>query len=399
MHVIDLEIMIPASPDFIWRFLGDIATAADWQEGVTAVSFLTTQHEGKGARWRYSLAKGSDVIVEAAAWYDTLGYEYTIVDGAGFGNNQGRIRLQEVSNGTMVRWTFNYESGGMLGGLRNAMRLKRNATRQIQESLRNLHNLVQKESGGISTHSARPTVREAPDADERSVYQPRHPSTFIDPAYDANGEEAVPEDLQPVAFATDEDSDPAPGQADGDTKPNPVVLGGDGLLDMESQKNEIEAATEPIDAEIVNIEPDDLKEGIEAQDRPPDEPVEAISIDRPVPARAQRVSVDTSTLSVFEIFGLQKPSETRDLQPSPGNSLAEPTSMERDDDGPIERRRDLSFFFDEEDAAPRGQLDSLDSSPIAKTAAFGESVQTISPHLTGMRRLTRRLSCPLRTHN
>ncbi len=399
MHVIDLEIMIPASPDFIWRFLGDIATAAEWQDGVIAVSFLTTQHEGKGARWRYSQAKGSDIIFEAAAWYDTLGYEYTIVDGAGFGNNQGRIRLQEVTNGTLVRWTFNYESGGMLGGLRNAMRLKRNTTRQIQESLRNLHNLVQKDTGGISTHSARPTVREAPDADERSIYQPRYPTTFNDPASEANGDEAVPEDLQPVAYALDEDADPAPGQTDGDTKPNPVVLGGDGLLDMESQKNEIEAATEPIDAEIVNIEPDDLKEVIEAPDRSANEPVEAISINRPVPARAQRDSVDTSTLSVFEIFGLQKPSETRDLQPSPGDSLAEPTSMERDNEVLLERRRDLSFFYDEEDDPPRDPLDYLDSSPIAKTAASSESVQTKSAQLTGMRRLTRRSSCPLRTHN
>ena len=48
MNVIDLEILIPASPDFIWRFVGDLAKSVNWQEGVRSVSFLTTQREGKG---------------------------------------------------------------------------------------------------------------------------------------------------------------------------------------------------------------------------------------------------------------------------------------------------------------------------------------------------------------
>ena len=52
----------------------------------------------------------NDVVVEISAWYDTLGYEYRIVDGAKFGENQGRIRLQEVAEGTLVRWIFQYEA-------------------------------------------------------------------------------------------------------------------------------------------------------------------------------------------------------------------------------------------------------------------------------------------------
>ncbi len=398
MHVIDLEIMIPASPDFIWRFLGDIASSADWQAGVTAVSFLTTEHEGKGARWRYSYAKGSDVIIEAAAWYDTLGYEYSIVDGAGYGNNQGRIRLQEVNEGTLVRWTFNYEAGGMLGGLRNAMRLKRNTTRQIQDSLRNLHNLVQKESDGISTHSARATVREAPGAEERSSYQPRHPSNFVEPASEAADEDGLPEDLQPIAFALDDEPSPLARQTDGDTKPNPVVLGGDGLLDMELQKNEIEAATEPIDSEVVSIEPE-IREEIIEEPQAPEEPVEAIPIDRPVPARSQRDAVDTSTLSVFEIFGLPKPSESGDAGSGLGESLMDLSSTERRDGALSERVRDLSLFFDDEDAPSRDQTEYPGSSHISGSSATLEAAQTQAPQVTGMRRLNRRQSCPLRTRN
>ncbi|MCY4070895.1 MAG: SRPBCC family protein [Chloroflexi bacterium] len=398
MHVIDLEIMIPASPDFIWRFLGDIASSADWQAGVTAVSFLTTQHEGKGARWRYSYARGSDVIIEAAAWYDTLGYEYSIVDGAGYGNNQGRIRLQEVNEGTLVRWTFNYEAGGMLGGLRNAMRLKRNTTRQIQDSLRNLHNLVQKESGGIATHSARATVREAPGADERSSYQPRHPSNFVEPASEAADEDGLPEDLQPIAFTLDEEPSPPSGQSDGDTKPNPVVLGGDGMLDMELQKNEIEAATEPIDAEVVSIEPD-IREEVTEEPQVPEEPVEAVPIDRPVPARAQRGAVDTSMLSVFEIFGLPKPSEIRDVGSGPDDSLVDSFSAERDDGVLSERVRDLSLIFNDEDAPSRDQPEYLGSGPISGSPATLEAAPMQAPQVRGMRRLNRRLSRPLRSHN
>ncbi|MCY4021645.1 MAG: SRPBCC family protein [Chloroflexi bacterium] len=401
MHVIDLEIMIHASPDFIWRFLGDIASSADWQAGVTAVSFLTTQHEGKGARWRYSYARGSDVIVEAAAWYDTLGYEYSIVDGAGYGNNQGRIRLQEVNDGTLVRWTFNYEAGGMLGGLRNAMRLKRNTTRQIQDSLRNLNNLVQKESGGISTHSARATVREAPGADERSSYQPRHPSNFVEPASEVADEDGLPEDLQPIAFTLEEEPSPVGGQSDGDTKPNPVVLGGDGLLDMVLQKNEIEAATEPIDAEVVSIKPGIREEIAEEPLVPevpqvPEEPVEAIPIDRrPVPTRVQRGAVDTSTLSVFEIFGLPKPSEAGDAQPAGMDR----SSAERGDGILRERVRDLSLLFDEEGALPPDQPEDLGSGYNSASSAAVEAASIQAAQVTGMRRSTRRLSRPLRSHN
>ena len=135
MNVIDLEILIPASPEFIWRFMGDLSAIPQWYEEVVSVSFLSTQRDGRGTRWRHSTVKGNDVIVEVSAWYDTLGYEYRIVDGTTFIDNQGRIRLQEVTDGTLVRWTFQYKPGGVLGGIRNAMRLKRSTTNQIQEQL------------------------------------------------------------------------------------------------------------------------------------------------------------------------------------------------------------------------------------------------------------------------
>ncbi len=435
MHVIDLEIMIPASPDIIWRFLGDISVSADWQAGLSSVSFLTTQHEGKGARWRYSYAKGKDVVIEAAAWYDTLGYEYVIVDGAGYGENQGRIRLQEVSEGTLVRWTFNYESGGMLGGLRNAMRLKRKTTKQMQDSLRNLHDLVQKDSGGSSDYSARATVREAPGADERSSYQPRYPSNFVEAAPEKPDKEDSLDTLQPIAFTLDEE-EPSPmlGQNDGDTKPNPVVLGGDGLLDMAWQMREIEAATEPIDSEVINIKPrippkiqpekqeishteaPALAEPAESisirpPDRPPDRPTESPSdrpsdnstdrpTDRPVPVRAKRGAMDTSTLSVFEIFGLQKPSEMTEAPPDGGDALKESARAARDDDELSTRIRNLGRLFDDEFAPARESAADFANNHVpgqSASPAAGPAQAPQALHMLGMRRRTRRL--PLRTRN
>ena len=226
MNVIDLEILIPASPEFIWRFLGDPAALPQWQANVSSVSFLSTQREGRGTRWRASSDSSNDIVVEVSAWYDRLGYEYRLMDGTGFADNQGRIRLQEVPDGTIVRWTFQYELGGVLGGLRNAMRLKRSTTNQLQTSLRNLHQLILQESGGITTHEAKASVREAPDVSERLTYQPRHPSAFHDPALDelAEGDTELATDKQPVSYVFDFDSDPVPVLADTDTKPNPVVL-------------------------------------------------------------------------------------------------------------------------------------------------------------------------------
>ena len=396
MNVIDLEILIPASPDFIWRSLGNISTAANWQEGLTAISFLTTQHEGKGTRWRSSGAKGNDMIVEATAWYDTLGYEYTIVDGGGFGNNQGRIRLLEVPDGTLVRWTFNYELGGVLGGIRNAMRLKRNTTKQIQASLRNLHKIVLHESGGIATREAKATVREAPDADERSIYQPRHPSAFADTAED--GMQDAYEDVAEIpGLEAERTAESASRSGQGDTKPNPVILSGDGLLDMDLQNDEIEAATQPIVSEIVKIESATEEEKVE-QTTPPEPVMSSESTEAQAPAPPQRRAVDTSSVSVFEIFGLRKPSEVNDLPLSDSQPFRQrhkiddikPAAPGRQSD-PIEEVNSPADMTPS--ASDLGILPSIDApmeSAKAQTAMHTKQ--------SGLRKHSRRQSYRLRSH-
>ena len=390
MNVIDLEILIPASPEFIWRFMGDLAAIPQWYEEVVSVSFLSTQREGRGTRWRHSTVKGNDLIVEISAWYDTLGYEYRIVDGTKFIENQGRIRLQEVTDGTLVRWTFQYEPGGMLGGLRNAMRLKRNTTNQIQDSLRNLHQLIMQESGGISTHEAKASMQLAPDVSERLSYQPRHPSSFQDVAED----DVVEDDTTlserfPLSYDLELEPEPLSQPAETDTKPNPVVLGaGDELFLDEAPEPELDD-TRPVEVEILLAEvppaevssPQPELERIVAE-QPAEEPIS--DPEEPLEAVVTQTPDDSSHLSVFEIFGLQKPSEA--------NASAE---------APIGNEQNETQQPDFRQRAPRNpKLNGLAESRKASQASTIADVPNASrPPISGWRRSARRNKTLLRTHS
>ena len=303
MNVIDLEILIPASPEFIWRFLGDVSALPQWQHDVSSVMFLSTQREGNGTRWRALSDRSGDTVVEVSAWYDTVGYEYSLMDGAQYAENQGRIRLTEVTDGTLVRWTFQYEHKGMLGGLRNAMRLKRATTTRIQSSLRNLHQLIVRESGGISTHEAKASVKEAPDVGERSAYTPRHPSAFQESAARilANG---ASDDTDRKSAVFDFAALPQQPQDESDTRPNPVVLAPDFEAAGQDQPRQDLEDTKPVILEALPVEPAPVP-------MPPAQPA------APGPG-------DRSQLSVFEIFGLQKPSETSAATDTPARRPALP---------------------------------------------------------------------------
>ncbi len=290
MNLVDLEILIPASPEFIWRFLGDLQQIPRWQKGAEAITFLSTQHEGRGTRWRQSMSSGPDRVVEVSAWYETLGYTYRVVAGGAYGENQGHIKLREVPEGTLVRWTFQYEAGGVLGGLRNAVGLKGNIGGQIQSSLRDLHQLISQQSGGISTHEAKATMQEAPDVTARSSYEPRHPSSYQDSPQDEASTEIFRVDGDENPFAFDYDMVPIPASEDGDTKPNPVALAGYSSLTDEVKQED----TQPVELAVPIIDPPPI---------PPDEaPPEPILAPR-------RKSVDEAGMSVFEVFGLQRPSK------------------------------------------------------------------------------------------
>ncbi len=380
MNVIDLEILIPASPEFIWRFLGDPAAQSQWQEDITSVSFLSTQREGRGTRWRASSDKSSDIVVEVSAWYDTLGYEYSLMDGTSFADNKGRIRLHEVPDGTLVRWTFQYELGGVLGGLRNAMRIKRGATNQIQASLRNLHQLILQESGGISTHEAKASVQEAPDVSERLSYKPRHPSAFHDPALDESAaREVVPDtDKQQAMYDFEAEFELTSAQVDTDTKPNPVVLGPDYAYEMEAVPDVQLDDTKPMQVEALIAESPVL---LPQQSAPAISNFEASPPEvAPEPTRLEpQESRDSAHLSVFEIFGLQKPSDAR-------NQPAAPREPVRD----AELRSTRSPLHAKVVAPATDPSYELMSRATVEESAAGT--------ITGLRRRTRRRKTSLRAH-
>jgi len=339
MNVIDHAILISASPTFIWRFLGDVSQNPKWQEDCTSISFLTTQHEGKGARWRYSTTKGKDVVVEITAWYDTLGYEYMIVDGSSVGENKGRMRLQEIAEGTLVQWTFNYEVEGAFSGFRNSLGLKRGLSNNIQDSLRNLYKLIQSETGGIPTHEAKALLKEAPDVEQRSSYEPRHPSNIKDNLEETFKEPDYPSE-QPISYNIQSEFILEPPVAEGDTKPNPVVQGTEEIsvpinvsepsfLQQIPEPPVTEDDTEPnapiSDNEISTystieeisesiIEPiESPKSIIPLQDNTP-KPEVAPPPQPTSPTIPSKDIRDTASVSVFDIFGLQKPSETQEIR-------------------------------------------------------------------------------------
>ena len=167
MTIIDHRILIPAAPDVVWNYISDITHNPDWQVDCRDVIFLTSRREGPGVRWRYAAPNGHEYVTAVTAWYNGLGYEYYLVDGAPYRENKGRIRLQEIPEGTIVQWTFTYELGGVFGGMRNALGLNRQVDQTIAESLKMLWQKI-KESGAASRpHEAKSLMRDAPNVDAR----------------------------------------------------------------------------------------------------------------------------------------------------------------------------------------------------------------------------------------
>ncbi|MCC6801508.1 MAG: SRPBCC family protein [Anaerolineae bacterium] len=177
MTTIDHRILIPAPPDVVWDYISDITHNPDWQTDCSEVIFLTSRREGPGVRWRYSKPDGHECVIAVSAWYNGLGYEYYFVDGMPFRDNKGRIRLQEIPEGTIVQWTFTYELGGLLGGVRNALGVSRDVDHLIADSLKTLWQKIKQSTGTVSrVYEAKSLMRDAPDVEARSNYRPRHPS-------------------------------------------------------------------------------------------------------------------------------------------------------------------------------------------------------------------------------
>lgn len=351
MNVLDHRILIDnRSSAVVWEQISDISRNPAWQVDCTGISFLSSRKSGAGMRWRYTSQSKREYIVETTAWYDGVGYEYTIVDGGLYRECRGRIRLQEIAEGTIVRWTFNYEMKGVIGGLRNALNHRRALERDMIDSLKSLWRYMNQVESGSQEFEARSLMRAAPDYEARSQYKPRHPSMIQE---QASAESSVP--ISPVLIdeppIKEDDTKPhgIPPQPSPEDAPltNLEVESGD-LAEKQPEQpaspqdqQEIEAAitppvtesAEPLEAPTVSSEPEisdavppaaPTPEVLEAAprltsitDTLPGTNASAV----PTQSLGERTTeqdiprIDTREISVFELFGLPKPSETQEMQP------------------------------------------------------------------------------------
>ncbi|MDX1994812.1 MAG: SRPBCC family protein [bacterium] len=350
MNNIDQRILIPISPNVVWDYMSEIHHNPEWQVDCISVQFLTSFQKGQGTRWRMQTEGGREYVVEITAWYDRLGYEYRFIDGAPFKQNLGRLRLQEVPEGTFVQWTFNYEPGGMLAGLRNSLGLKRSLESSMQDSLWTLWKHLSNRSS-VDEFEAKSAMREAPDVESRAQYKPRHPSVVEegaprpDPAQPVFNRNPVIEE-PPIA---EDDTRPRVALSESQVRMAPVPEP-DFLRDV---RDDFDAPTNPnvfasAQSETINPEPvvvEPVGEPFHDAFSPPAEneaPAQAAILDlqETEVVRPQQVEIpepeterfspswnsapnepltvprderrDTGQVSIFELFGVPKPSESQE---------------------------------------------------------------------------------------
>jgi uncharacterized membrane protein len=342
--VIDHAIAIPTKQRNVWEHISDISKFPLWQVDVQTVSFLSTKHSGRGTRYRVTTSRGVEQVIEITAWYEGLGFEYIIVDGTAFTNNRGRVRIQESTDGTIVQWTFSYELTGFLSGLRNSLSVRRGLDSDIIDNLRNFYTYIKELRGEekFTPEEAKSFMQDAPDVVARSQYQPRYPT---------KSETALPPVPQPTQAAAPSIFEPP--LAEEDTKPNPAIQQEPvptvptipeptflkDMPDFSQKPSASQVKSEPlplieeaqIETETVTVPtPPPVAESrvistaqtamesmstVEPVSEPTVSDAEADAIyTKPLAGLAPVKATDTATISVFEIFGLPKPSETENLR-------------------------------------------------------------------------------------
>jgi hypothetical protein len=363
MTTIDHRILIPVPQVVVWEYIRKLSNNAKWQIDCKTVSILTSMSEGVGTRYRAAGENGREYVVEVRAWYDGLGYEYTFVDRPPFRDVTGRIRLQEIPEGTIIQWTLAYEMGGVLGGMRNSLGTARALDTAIQGSLKKLYLQLKTDRARVIDPQieTKSLMRDAPDADSRAQYKPRHPSAL--PKEDAPltkplqkveiegiKEPALEEfDTRPNVAAPATESATAPVNTtepdflDGlEITPSPdstlpsrtEAMGHAQMIDVTAVQRELEEIVPPTPLEADTADnvvsahsasapaapttatPDARRKTDERRAvvvPPEDVPSPpAIVIPEPAQTDSQRL-FDTSKMSIWEVFGVPRPSDTQEM--------------------------------------------------------------------------------------
>ena len=354
MTTIDHSILITTPQHIVWNYVSDISNNPNWQVDCKVISFLTTHHNGEGTRYRYSSERGREYVVELTAWYNLLGYEYVFVDGSPFASSKGRIRLHERPEGTVVQWSFTYELGGAFSGLRNALGMKRSVDNMMVDSLWTLWRQVGQLAVNTPMIPSKSLMQDAPNVEARAQYKSRHDSSTNLPPVSVSA--PVESSLQPSSVMDE------PPVVDDDTRPRPVtpapmapitpsepssapVETADSFVnepDFLSRIREEESRTDippvrldsppPIVVDDTSPHTVQAEEPVVAEPEPiveiPVDVPEPVAIIPAVPTDPELVarelpllddeptldSGDTSQVSVFDIFGIQKQSETQEMR-------------------------------------------------------------------------------------
>lgn len=231
MTSLDHRILIPSPPQAVWAYLSDLTNLPEWQVGCEHITFLSQKRQGIGTRWRQRATNRQEQVYEVVSWYDALGFEYILIDGVPYKSVQGRIRLQEIPEGTIIQWSFNYElSGGVLGGLRNALTTERRQDKLMVDSLKTLWKQARR-LGSLDNYVSPTLMRDGGPTDP--VARADYTSKRITQTNDA---------IDPVKDDPIVPSIPEPSISDEDTRPRPSVINADTLpsvaLEATSTRNE-----------------------------------------------------------------------------------------------------------------------------------------------------------------
>jgi hypothetical protein len=147
-------------------------------------------------------------------------------------------------------------------------------------------------------HEPKSLLRDAPDYEARTKYQPRHPSA-------AKKELGITE--PPIA---DEDTRPRPAVAEPQAPlVEPDFLPDDSVFERPPATTETQPALPTVDFMETHSEVEEAP----VAEMEPDATAESV-IEQPVVSPEDLSKTDTSQISVFDVFGLPKPSETQEMK-------------------------------------------------------------------------------------
>lgn len=340
MTTIDQRILIPVPPNTIWEYISNLANNPHWQVDSESLTFLSQRRTGAGTRWRQRTPTRQEFVYEVKSWYEGLGYEYMFIDGGTFQSCQGRLRLQEIPEGTIVQWTFTYELTGVFSGLRNALTTQRRIESDMVESLKTLWK-ISKRMGSMEGYQARSLMQDGPQSPvDRARYQPRR--TSISPPDDQPATSADPQPLIPEPPISDEDTRPRPAIVDAthlpsQSTPPPPPAEPDTADDARfaPPATPPPAPAQPITPPELTPPPSRQQEETpppaptppprQQEETPPDVPEPlSMRVTQPSPQVNDedhhefkpRVEpgTDTAELSIWEVFGIPSPTDTQRMR-------------------------------------------------------------------------------------